>query len=782
MSFRVTARTLILLGAELISSDAVALFELVKNAFDAGSPRVTVEVVVRIPHQKIRDLLNCIPCPNEGNGASSGGSLETLRGISLSAIDPSSPYSRELRRSIEQARDLLEFREVLRASNYLMISDTGEGMSLDMLNDVFLTIGTRSRLADREIRYVEGLARPILGEKGVGRLSAMRLGTQLRVETSTETERTWNLLDIDWSMFSHESDALLDDFAIEARRGAQKDDRGASGTRLRISDLTSPWTKERLKKLAVEEFTKLTDPFTDSALFPVQLLFNGEPVSIPRFNRILLENAHATVQAIFEQNSEKGMRLFGIASYRDRESVFSVEDSNLTSASDSSVAMLQSLGPFELEVYWYNRRILTTLEGLGNRKTVLGLVRKWGGGLMVFRDGFRVLPYGGPDDDWLNLDRTALASPGYKVNRTQLIGRLNISGAKNPALTDQTNREGLRDCGEKYALVKLLGYVLQTELRQFLDATDKAIEVKEPILIEELERRVEEEELQIQDNLKQLSLRVPEINKEQPLIDAIRQAVERLRTLMTDVRDLASSYEAGREQLLNLAGIGLTVEVLAHELNRATEHTLRTLANVSDGNVPTSMEATARMLEAQLKTIQTRLRVLDPLSTAGRQRKESFDVVAVVQDTIESHSDRFVREQITCALAVEPEGPRSHLRVRAVKGMIVQVLGNLIDNSTYWLRQQRTLDPSHESKITIKVDTEAKQLSVTDNGPGIDRNLKERVFEAFFSTKPAGQGKGLGLFIAREIAKYHGSDLYLEEPVQADQHSCHTFVLKLGEM
>ena len=79
---------------------------------------------------------------------------------------------------------------------------------------------------------------------------------------------------------------------------------------------------------------------------------------------------------------------------------------------------------------------------------------------------------------------------------------------------------------------------------------------------------------------------------------------------MTDVRDLASSFEAGRGQLLNLAGIGLTVEVLAHELNRATEHTLRTLVDVSDGNkCPTSMEATARLLEAQLKTLQRRLRV-----------------------------------------------------------------------------------------------------------------------------------------------------------------------------
>ena len=782
MSFRVTARTLLHLGAELISSDTVALFELVKNAFDAGSPLVTVEVIVRIPHQRIRKLLKCIPHPNGDIGASSGESLATLRASSINAIDPTSPNSMDLRRSVEQSKDLNELRQVLRSSNFLVVSDTGEGMSLDALNDVFLTIGTRSRHAARERHRADGLDRPILGEKGVGRLSAMRLGTQLHVETSTVTESNWNLLDIDWSVFSHESDALLDAIPIEARLGKLKDNPRVSGTRVMISDLSSLWTKETVEELARKEITKLTDPFTDHTLFPVELLFNGEPVTIPRFNKILFENAHAIVQAAFERNDDGGMRLFGITRYKDREQAFSFENSHLMSASDSSMAALESLGPFELEIYWYNRRILTALEGIGDRRAVLDLVRKWGGGIMIFRDGFRVLPYGGPDDDWLDLDRKAFGSSGYKVNRAQLIGRLNISSAKNPALTDQTNREGLRDCEEKHALRKILWHVCQSELRTLLDKTDEEIKAREPFYIEELERRVEEEEQQIQENISQLIRKVPEVTRERPLINAILDAMERLRTLMTDVRDLASSFQAGRDQLLNLAGIGLTVEVLAHELNRATDHTLRTLANVSVGNVPTSMEATAQLLEAQLKTLQRRLRVLDPLSTSGRQRKETFDVVAVAQNMLEDHRERFARHQITCFLVVEPVGKRHSLRVRAVKGMIIQVLGNLIDNSVYWLRQQRTLDPTNESTITITFDVEDKQISVTDNGPGIAPSLKERVFEAFFTTKPAGQGKGLGLFIAREIARYHGAELYLKEPTQDDQQACHTFVFSLGDM
>ena len=674
-----------------------------------------------------------------------------------------------------------DLRELLEGANYITIKDTGEGMSLETLDDVFLTIGTRSRLTTRTQRSHNGSARPVLGEKGVGRLSTMRLGTRLHVESSTVGEPTWNVLDIDWSVFSHDSDELLDSYHIEANHGDMKERSSISGTSLTISGLTSKWEKETLESLARREFMKLIDPFADLNLFPVQLHFNGERVRIPPFNQLLLSNAHAHVSASFVRGA-RGMRLAGKTEYKGREKAFALETEHLISASESSSVVLENLGPFELELYWYNRRILSALEGVGDRREVLRLVREWGGGIMVYRDGFRVLPYGGPDDDWLNLDRRAFASGGYKVNRAQIIGCLRISGFGNPALTDQTNREGLRDCEEKRALVNLLMHIVQNELRTFLNAIDAEDKAREPLSLEDLDRRVQEEERKIRDNVSQLIDRVPELRRERSLLNEVNTAVEQLRSLMAEVQQIADSYETGRGQLLNLAGIGLSVEILAHELNRATEHVLRTLSDASGNNRASPMGPTLRMLEAQLKTLQRRLRVLDPLSTSGRQRRERFDVVALVRDTIEDHSERFDREGINYSLEIEPTSGPNNLRIRAVKGMVVQILGNLVDNSVYWLRQAKTLNPDHESKIVVTIDTEAQLLSVTDNGPGVARDSRERVFEAFFTTKPAGQGKGLGLFIGREIARYHGADLYIEEPLQEYEDACHTFVLTLGGM
>jgi len=74
-----------------------------------------------------------------------------------------------------------------------------------------------------------------------------------------------------------------------------------------------------------------------------------------------------------------------------------------------------------------------------------------------------------------------------------------------------------------------------------------------------------------------------------------------------------------------------------------------------------------RQLETQLKTLQKRLRILDPLSTSSRQRKEVFDLVALVGDTIDDHHERFIRENVACTVRIMPS-EQSHLEYELLKG------------------------------------------------------------------------------------------------------------------
>ena len=611
MAFRVTARTLLQLGAELISSDAIAFYELIKNAFDAGSERVQLHVVIRIPYddyqalshklslaaeitmtdknvfdhtkEKLlsnidswfpRDsaLLKCRVLEVDSLEALCETLLDQIRNEMLLSVDSAAPGASRLKGLVSETDSLKALREAQLGANYISVIDKGEGMSLQDLDDIFLTIGTRSRLKQRERQQSseqgkEGnISRPILGEKGIGRLSAMRLGQKLRVKTSRKGERCWNLLEIDWSMFSHDSDALIDEVEVSPRLGEGKDNPDESGTAIRISGLESSWTKSRLEDIAKTEFSKLIDPFAPQTRNPITVKYNGEALYIPPLDRLLFEHAHAFMQADFTIGTDGQPSLVGRIDYRrkHREKAIELQGAHLFSTSHSSNATLQRLGPFSVCFYWYNRQLLKAIDGIGELKQVRDLQAAWAGGLMLYRDGFRVNPYGSPEDDWLDLDKKAFASGGYKVNRRQIIGKVDISSAGNPSLLDQTNREGIRDCDEKRAMVRLLQHILSEEFKTFLEAVDKETQPTLPQSFADLEERVEVQEKKLTDNLQELIRRHPQIERETAIVGSIRETMDEVRTLMDEASRLAKSFEKGGSQMSHLAGLGLMVEVVAH--------------------------------------------------------------------------------------------------------------------------------------------------------------------------------------------------------------------------
>ena len=791
MSFKVSARTILMLGAELISSDSIAFYELIKNAFDAGSRRVDIDVVVRINYDVCKSRRELIQSERNKtrNESDKEQAIGRFRMALLADVDSSAPQSKPLKDQITGATSWDDLIKVLDNANYIEIKDTGHGMSFDNLNDVYLTIGTRSRFKEREEQRTrlirdtdESSFRPILGEKGLGRLSTMRLGWYLHVETTKASESNWNVLEIDWRDFTRDTDDLIEAIPVSPSIGQIKNDSNVSGTRILISELTSRWDKKKLEGIATREFSKLTDPFTPGLRYPISLRYNNDVVIIRPLNKILFEYAHATVDVKFTIDDEKPL-LVGKVNYLlgKREKTFSIDQTHLLSMTGgSSPTALTSLGPFSANFYWFNRRLLKEIEGIGDQRQVLDLTRNWGGGLMVFRDGFRVNPYGSPDDDWLDLDRRAFAASGYKVNRTQIVGKVDISSIHNVALTDQTNREGLRDCEEKRILVKLLQHVMEAEFRIFLNEVDKEVKARETVTFSDLEERVENEELQIEQGVQLLMQKYPEVAKDTQIMAAINSSVVRIQEMMKDAKQLADVYENDRTKMLHLAGLGLMVEILAHEINRATQHTLTTLANGERGQLTLDTESLFTTLEAQLKTLQKRLRILDPLSTAGRQVKEWFDLIEWTEEIISSHEAQFQRHGIKHHVSVEPEGSPKNLRVRMVKGMIVQIMENLLNNSIYWLDQERKFNGNFLPEINITIDTQKKAIKVSDNGPGIPPSRKEEVFQPFFTTKPPGEGKGMGLYISLEIAKYHGAELILSDTFSIHHDRLNTFILLLG--
>ena len=485
MSFTFSARALLGLGKELISSDDVALYELIKNAVDAQSDsqstRLEITVNVQLRYSDYRKAVDGIQ--NEGKSLPDATDFISGKLADSDSADAAKLLGELI--GIEwKAAFLKQLKRLYEQLNYIEVRDAGHGMSLKELSDVFLRIGTRSRQQHnaKGARY--------LGNKGIGRLSSMRLGDRLRVKTSRAGDPRWNLLDIDWTLFEDDVDDDLDAIRIEPEVGDKKPNVDEHGTTIRVSALRGDWDLPRFKEMLEGKIARIVDPFVPEAINRIIVArHNGERALIPSIPASLLQAAHAVCHVEFRM--EDGVPVLqGEIDYRDCKRSIDARGPEVLSLFQKTVkrrakghadqklapirlATLSLLGNFRCEIYWYNRRIVTAIDGLTeNRTDTRREIARWNGGLMLYRYGFRILPYGDPQDDWLGIDQLAFGQAGFKLNRQQIIGRV-LMETSYTSLGEQTNREGLVRSEAYEALKRVLSWVVHIEMRGFINEVDE---------------------------------------------------------------------------------------------------------------------------------------------------------------------------------------------------------------------------------------------------------------------------------------------------------------------
>ena len=761
--FKIKARTVLELGSELISSDIIAFFELIKNGFDAGTKNgVEIRFKIVLGLRAYRQLVRMLKTDNA--------TLEISIDHARAALNTDAgPIFKTACASLEGVRTISSLEKALNeiyALNTITVSDTGSGMSKRELESVFLVIGTESRKKVIEAAIANNEQRaPYFGEKGIGRLSAMRLGNRLTVRTARADDAYWNRLDIDWSEFGN-LDPMLDEIAVAPERGEKKYDREWSGTNIVISDLTSDWTRQRLEKMAREEFSLLFAPLASQRKRKrVALFWNDERSAIPALDSSLLSHAHSKVKGEYKIGKSGAQLSFRIDivdlgfDHPPETEILELGKDELVSTivgkdSGLDIAALETVGPFSFAAYWFNRRRLHGIDSIGDRAAVRKLHTQWAG-IRLYRDGFRVYPYGAEEDDWLKLDRRALMSQGYTLNKTQFIGEVNINRMANPELIDQTNREGLRETPEQYVLLEALRLVVQDRLREKMRRVGSQYKEKRVDLtgakdeVKNLERRAQ---------TAIIALRRIASKEERETIDDLQQTFLEFSEFASRARARIEEVESDAQSMLDMAGVGLLVEVVAHELARVSEDALDNLNVLQGKSVPEEVRSRLESLRSSMKSISKRLRILDPLSVSGRQRAETFALNELLVDTFDAHEAQFRRHGIRLALTL-PDKP---VRVRAVKGMVVQVLENLLSNSVYWMGLEKLTNPRFKPVLNISLETDPTVILFEDNGPGIAPGYAERIFDLFFSLKEKSRRRGLGLYIARECAEFNGGSLTLD--------------------
>ncbi|MCH2558398.1 MAG: ATP-binding protein [Alcanivorax sp.] len=774
--FKVTARTILELGSELISSDAIAFYELIKNGIDAGSKDgVTINFSIVLGRRDYQESKSQILSAIEA-GSEVSLDLEDLKEEVADKLCTEAEQlwsvAKEIVDKADSYKGLLEALERIDGLNSITISDTGSGMSLDELDSVFLVIGTSSRKSEIDAAMAGGKPNaPFLGEKGIGRLSAMRLGDKLSVRTARLDDKNYNCIEIDWSDFDNAS-KMIEDIDVKPRRGEIKTSPGFSGTDIEIRKLNADWTERRVERLAIDDFSLLLNPLSKGGRQRIAVFWNKKRVSIRRLEKSFLSHANALVRGSYcigHKGPELTIRIelnnLGFEHSREvnieRASVDDLYGALVgpkakrrrMNKRDIDYAALNSVGPFSFELYWFNRSVQRKGKSTGEYQALRNLLDQWMG-VRLYRDGFRVYPYGSEDDDWLELDRAHLRSKGYALNRIQLVGHVDIGRFSNPQLLDQTNREGLRQTPEEAILRETIQFAISRLRDEMNRVTKEQKDTKELFNVDET--KTADLEKRMKTAIKSIRKVVPSEHRE--VVQELELMREEFARFASQARERIADMEKDADQMIAMAGIGLMVEVVAHELTRSAEDALDILNSLKHKTVPEEIRRRLESLRASMTSISKRLRILDPLSVTGRQRKERFNLDELINDMLEAHETQFERHQVR--LTVLPPG-RS-VPVSAVKGMVVQVLENLISNSLYWLDIEKQRKMSFQPELTIAIEDNPPRIRFTDNGPGISRQYKDRIFDLFFSLKDKSRRRGLGLFIAREAAEHNGGALVLD--------------------
>ena len=788
--FKVTARTILELGSELISSDAIAFYELIKNGIDAGSRYgVTINfdiVLGRRDYQETKSqILSEIRDADDENAPDLDDLKEELSGKLNTEADELWESAKELIEEADTHEALLDALEEIDALSSITISDTGSGMSLTELDTVFLVIGTSSRKNEIDAAMAGGKSHaPFLGEKGIGRLSAMRLGDRLSVRTTKTKDKNYNLIDIDWPEFD-DSTKMIQDIDVKPKKGPKKDNPEFSGTDIRIRKLNADWSEKRVDRLAIDDFSLLVDPLAKASGQRIAVFWNGKRVNFRRLEKSFLSHAHAMVRGQYriinsEPHLELRIEINNLGFEHPKEVSVEIATVDELSAAliglqakrrrmnkrDIDYTALENVGPFDFQLHWFNRRTLRRFSSAGERQALLNLLDQWMG-VRLYRDGFRVYPYGAEDDDWLDLDKTALASKGYALNRIQLIGQVEIGRLQNPELIDQTNREGLRQTPEEAILKETVQFAVERLRDEMNRVTKEQKDAKEPFIADET--KTADLEKRMKTAIQSIRKVVPSEHRE--VVQELELMREEFARYAAEARERIADMEKDADQMLAMAGIGLMVEVVAHELTRSAEDALDVLNSLKRKSVPDEIRRRLESLRASMTSISKRLRILDPLSVTGRQRKERFNLDELLNEILEAHEAQFERHQVELNVLL----PDRSVQVSAVKGMVVQVLENLISNSVYWMDVEKQRKMSFRPALTISLEDNPPRIRFSDNGPGVSKQYKDRIFDLFFSLKDKSRRRGLGLYIAREAAEHNGGALMLDPDVLNSEGRYSTF-------
>jgi hypothetical protein len=627
----------------------------------------------------------------------------------------------------------------------IQIIDNGNGMTKDILLKGWLELATtlKARAPEEKQRHSPRFHRPMLGEKGLGRLAVHKLGLKTEIVSRAVGSSKEVVLEIDWEQFD-DAEKYLENVPVRLNERPALlfvPDRVGfhHGTMITVKNIRSAWDLEHLSELA-RKMQLISSPLSGMRDFGLDLRIL-DPIS-PDVKRVDYDQiARNAIYSFTGSVSDSGELSY---EYEFRRPDFpelarKVKDKTAIPDPERFPEMRRpTCGPFKITILSWEGTERDKEMVFGEAGYYNEIVRP-NTGAKLFRDGFRVLPYGDEDNDWLNLDRRRIERFDIHVSRNLLIGFIDITAKDNPYLVDKSDREGLIDNQQFRDFVALVIDALRVfEKLRLADRT--GLKEKAGRTRSKRTEKFSESMRALQTILNDPAFKDVSYEKRKAVTELAMEAKERFEQVLEEVE----------QPLLVAAGIGLTVMIPTHEVRRDLKETIEHLARIEKQSKD---ETTLSSVRAALKLVRQTDDVVGAITRIQQKSstEEEFSAEHPVKLVEELFSYRLERRGI----AYKREA-RIKFRIKGSSRLITLVLLNMLDNSSYWLLRNKPGDRQVKI-ITDQIDWKPA-IVVSDNGPGIEDDI-DTITLPFVTTKP--DGMGLGLYIARRIAENHNAKLKL---------------------
>lgn len=674
----------------------------------------------------------------------------------------------------------------------IIVRDDGVGMTIAEFKDGWMRIGTSSKEARTHTRMY---ARPVSGEKGIGRFAVRYLGRKLILQSvarDAEDRRTLLKAEFNWPEFDKNADLgkVRVPYTLELAPASEPD-----GTTLTITSLRGTTDDFNFRLLRTSSLNVVT---------PYRSLLNEEFGGNSRKRRgqkgdpgfsLELEKRHVDVDDEEEVIETTDVAAEILDAYVLR-AVLELEDDRLSIsvyARENEEPELQIsdevdnlAGRVYADIRFFPKRAGTFQNLTVNGTRARGWVKQHFG-VAVFDRSFRVYPYGTASDDWLHLSEDTaknLRNPRSSVAQThlemdgptrqsttdnymlllpyaeQLVGVVQVEGQRNRDQGDSAT--GLVVSADREGFIHNAAY---TQLEDFVRGAIEAMAYVDRDL--QKKRKAEDEKLALADLRRETRNAIREIETNPNISAQVRENLIRSLTITQKSADTISQISKEREASLEIMSLlGVVSGFMTHEFGTALDELERAhdrLAKLAKKD--TSFAGDATLLASRIVNLREFVTYSQGYIQGTSQRPtKPYAVKPRIQQVMRVYGKYATERGVNVSIEIGDDLLAPLVPVSLYNGVAL----NLYTNS---LKSITAKTGKGKKEITFRAWDEKQWqiLEVSDTGVGIPSALASRIFDPLFTTTadnrdPLGSGMGLGLSLVRRSVEAFGGKVDLVDP------------------